>query len=114
MAAAGVEGGLGHEVRVVGDPGRLERGAVAFTPLLGGGVGERRVRDAGDPPPAQADQVLDRPAGAADVVDVNARDVEPGMEPWSTIGKPSRARRPALVVDARPGDDEAVDVLGPE
>src|SRR5690349_14438665 len=68
VAAARVERGLRDERLVVGDPGGLERGPVAVAPFLGRGVRQRRVRDAGDPAPAQADQVLDRPPGAAHVV----------------------------------------------
>ena len=96
-------------------PAASSADAVAVEPFLGGGVGERRVRDAGDPPLAEADQVLDRPPGAADVVDVDARDVEPGQRALeddreAVAGEAGEAR----VVDARPGDDEAVGVLGPE
>ena len=39
----------------------------------------------------------------------------PGSQPWRTIGKPSWASlTQAVVVDARPGDDDPVRVLGPE
>ena len=54
VAARGVEGGLGDELRVGIDAGRASSAcAVAVQALLGGGVDERRVGDAGDPAMAE-------------------------------------------------------------
>ena len=53
--------------------GRRERLAIAGQAIRGGGVGEGRVGDAGDPPVTELEEVIDGEPGAGLVVDVDAR-----------------------------------------
>ena len=76
-------------------PAPLSACPVAVEPFLGGGVHERRVRDAGDPSVTQRDQVLDGAARTGHVVDVDAghrdaRQAIPGGRSGSRRG-PARA-----------------------
>ena len=99
-----------------GEPGRRERRPVAGEPLGRRGVGQRGVGDAGDPPMAERQQVLDREPGAGLVVDVDARARPgPGSDPWITTGKPSRtSSTSSVVVVARAGHDQPVRPPGAE
>ena len=64
-----------HELLVGGQAGVAQRGAVARE-ALGGGVERRRVADVGDPLVAVSDEVRDRGAGAADVVEQDGVGVD--------------------------------------
>ena len=99
--------------RVERQPGLVERLAIALQALLGSGVDERRVGDAGDPRVAERDQMVDRAARAGDVVDVDAGDVDVGQGALEHDREAVADERQELrVVGPRTADHEAVGVLG--
>ncbi len=115
MAARGVEGGLGDQRLVDRQPGPAQCRPVAGEPFLRGGVDERRVRDAGDPPVTQRDQVLHGTPRTGHVVDVDAGHRDIRQRPLEDDREPvADELEQRWIVDARTRDDEPIGVLGAE
>src|SRR6478736_2903532 len=115
VAAGGIESALGHQLRRGVEAGRLQGEAVAVEAVLGGGVDQRSVGDAGDPAVAERDQVLHRATRPRDVVDVDTWRIDVWQRALQDDREPVADQlREEGVVHARAGYHEAVGVLGAE
>ena len=109
MAARRIERALDHEVVVEPQARIAESVTVAREALLRCRVGKGSVRDAGDRHMAQADEVLDRLAGAGPIVDVHARRIQVGARALEDDREAlADELREILVVGPRTGDDEPI------